>query len=61
LSPARGQAVRLQRLTSRGWITVRHAAARPSLTFVGLPRGSYRLLVSATKTADAASARVRAA
>src|SRR3954454_14600304 len=33
LSPARGQAVRLQRLTSKGWVTVHRLTARSWMTF----------------------------
>lgn len=47
LTPARGQTVRLQRLTSRGWVAVRQSSASAStLVFTRLVRGEYRLVVS---------------
>jgi 5-hydroxyisourate hydrolase-like protein (transthyretin family) len=47
LTPARGQTVRLQRLTSRGWVGVRQSSASAStLVFSRLARGEYRLVVS---------------
>lgn len=47
---AHAQALRLQRATPHGWVTVRRTTARSHLTFRSLPRGSYRVIVSATST-----------
>ena len=48
LTPARGQSVRLQRLTSHGWVAVRlTSASRALLVFSRLPQGVYRMVISA--------------
>ena len=60
LTPARGQAVRLQRLTSTGWVTVRHLSARSWMTFYRLHAGTYRVRVAAVTGSLATSAKVRA-
>jgi hypothetical protein len=47
LTPAQGQGLRLQRLTSTGWVGVRHSTARHAVVvFGGLGRGTYRLVVA---------------
>ena len=61
LTPALGQSVRLQRLTSKGWVTVHRVTAHRWMTFYGLRAGTYRLLVSAVTGSLATSAKVRAA
>jgi len=60
LTPARGQAVRLQRLTTKGWVTVKHVTARTWLTFSRLRAGTYRLRVAAVNGSLATSAKVHA-
>jgi hypothetical protein len=46
LSPARGQGVRLQRHTARGWVTVRWVRARSWMAWYRLRAGSYRVVVA---------------
>ena len=60
LTPARGQAVRLQRLTSTGWVTLRRITAHSWMTFYRLRAGTYRLRVAAVTGSLATSAKVRA-
>jgi hypothetical protein len=60
LVPARGQAVRLQRHTATGWVTVRRTTARRWMSFYRLRSGSYRLVVSAVTGSLRAVGRVRA-
>jgi hypothetical protein len=60
LTPARGQTVRLQRATSKGWVTVHRVTARTWLTFTRLRAGTYRLMVSSVNGSLAASAKVHA-
>lgn len=47
LTPARGQAVKLQRHTSRGWVTVRSVTAKSWMAWYRLAAGSYRVVVGA--------------
>ena len=47
LTPARGQAVKLQRHTAAGWTTVRTVTAKTWMSWSRLPYGSYRVVVSA--------------
>ena len=60
LSPARGQTVRLQRLTANGWLTVHRVTAHSWMTFYRLRAGTYRLTVSAVTGSLSTSAKVRA-
>jgi hypothetical protein len=60
LTPVRGQTVRLQRATSKGWVTVRRVTARSWMTFTRLRAGTYRLTVSAVNGSLATSAKVHA-
>ena len=60
LTPARGQTVRLQRHTWRGWVTVRWTTARTWMAFTRLRAGSYRLVVSAVTGSLSAVRSIRA-
>lgn len=47
LTPARGQTLRLQRLTARGWVAVRQtSASRSVVVFNRLAQGVYRLVIA---------------
>jgi hypothetical protein len=47
VTPVRGQPVRLQRLSTAGWVTVRRTTAHSWMSFSRLRAGSYRVVVSA--------------
>jgi hypothetical protein len=56
LTPVHAQTVRLQRHTSAGWVTVRTATAAPRLVWSRLRSGTYRVVVTASRTTATAVA-----
>jgi hypothetical protein len=61
LAPARAQVVRLQRHTSRGWVTVAKRTASSTFAFSRLHSGSYRVVVESVTGVSGTTAGIRCA